>query len=313
MDLGHARRDYLRWLAVTRNLSLHTLRAYASDLEVLERDMGHASPDPLSPDALLDFLERQRTSGLCASTIRRRACSIRGYCAWLVEEDLLASNPWDAIRLNLRRERPLPRLVPSHELRLLLALLSTEAGLDQSKGVLFTDERAGPATTLLSVVLMIATGARVGELVAVLDCDIDIPNRQLRVHGKGSRDRQVYLSNDWVSGLVESYFDLRARLGITQATLLFNRHSHPMTTSALRARVAAAGARAGLGRRVTPHMLRHSAATELLEAGVDIRYVQRLLGHASVSTTEIYTHVTDRALRRVVTQADVLGRTLRAS
>jgi integrase/recombinase XerD len=79
----------------------------------------------------------------------------------------------------------------------------------------------------------------------------------------------------------------------------------------MRARLAKAGRDAGLARKVTPHMLRHTAATQLIEAGVDIRYIQRLLGHASLSTTEIYTHVSDRALRRVVSDADVLGGLLR--
>src|SRR5439155_15530118 len=99
-------------------------------------------------------------------------------------------------------------------------------------------------------------------------------------------------------------------LGVEHPWLLFNLRHEPMTAAAMRARLIKAADAAGLRARVTPHMLRHTAATQLIEAGVDIRYIQRLLGHASLSTTEIYTHVSDCALRRVVSDADVLGRLL---
>ena len=104
------------------------------------------------------------------------------------------------------------------------------------------------------------------------------------------------------------YLETRAGLPVAHSNLLFNRHYGPLTAPAMRSRLAKAAGHAGLSARVTPHMLRHSAATQLIEAGVDIRYIQRLLGHASLSTTEIYTHVSDQALRRVVSDADVLGR-----
>lgn len=310
MEFEQAREAYLRWLDVTRNLSEHTLRAYSSDLKLLERHVGACTPiRSLSADSLFEFLESQRRSGLTTSTIRRRACSLRGYCSWLVTEELLPRNPWNAIRLDMRRPRHLPRPVPSHELRQLLVHLSARAGLSRGDGS-FSLEHSAAATTLLSVALMVATGVRVGEVVAICERDIDIPHRQLRIRGKGSRERQVYLPNDWVAALTASYGRLRCELKVEQPRFLFNRHGDPMSTGALRTRISKASSEAHLAHPVTPHMLRHSAATELIEAGVDIRYVQRLLGHASLSTTEIYTHVADRSLRRVLTEADVLGRAL---
>jgi integrase/recombinase XerD len=112
----------------------------------------------------------------------------------------------------------------------------------------------------------------------------------------------------WVTNLVEDYLRLKQSLQVPQPQLLFGRTGKTLTTAALRGRLSTASDDAGLSQRVTPHMLRHTAATELVEAGVDIRYVQRLLGHASLSTTEIYTHVSDHALRRRISDADILGR-----
>jgi site-specific recombinase XerD len=129
----------------------------------------------------------------------------------------------------------------------------------------------------------------------------------MRILGKGRRERHVYLTNDWIAGLMSRYLATRLLLNVQGPTVLFNDRGSPMSPAAMRSRLAKAAEVAGLSERVTPHMLRHTAATQLIEAGVDIRFIQRLLGHASLTTTEIYTHVSDRALRRVVSDADVLG------
>ncbi len=155
---------------------------------------------------------------------------------------------------------------------------------------------------------MVATGARVNEVVNINCGDIDLHSRGVRIVGKGQRERQVFLTNDWVADFTSIYVRARSELELTHTKLLFSLSYDPLTTQAMRSRLAKAALAAGLGIRVTPHMLRHTAATQLIEAGVDIRYIQRLLGHASLSTTEIYTHVSDSTLRRVVTEADVVGR-----
>lgn len=312
MQVRTAIREYLRWVTITRNLSRHSIRAYSSDLALLERHLaGGAVLRDLTPDTILGFLESQREAGLTATTIRRRACAIRGFCGWLTDEKALPTNPWEGVRVNLKRSRTLPRPVLGSDVRQLLARLSNEAEVDQTGCTPISITRPIEATTLLAVSLMLATGVRVGEVCALRCQDVDLRGRQLRIHGKGARERFVYLSNDWVTELTSAYVRMRDASSTPHGQLLINKAGDPMTTAALRVRLRHAGSRAGLARRVTPHMLRHSAATELVEAGVDIRYIQRLLGHASLTTTEIYTHVADHALRKVICDADVLGGALR--
>jgi integrase/recombinase XerD len=159
---------------------------------------------------------------------------------------------------------------------------------------------------------MVSTGVRVHEVVGFRCQDIDLPGRAIRLLGKGRRERQVFLTNDWIANLTDAYLQVRTSFDLPHPRLLFNHHHETLTTAALRTRLAKAAKTAGIAQHVTPHMLRHTAATQLIEAGVDIRYIQRLLGHASLSTTEIYTHVSDRALKRVVSEADVLGRFTKA-
>ena len=140
MDLAHAR-ALIRWLDVARHLSDHTLRAYSSDLAALEQHVGPEAPvGRLSSETLFEFLEAERRSGLTPGTIRRPGGGLRGFCNWLANEGLLDHNPLDAIRLNLRRPRPLPRALPRHQLRGLIAHLSGRA-----------ERTAADATTLLSV------------------------------------------------------------------------------------------------------------------------------------------------------------------
>ncbi|MDA0183500.1 tyrosine-type recombinase/integrase [Solirubrobacter phytolaccae] len=307
MHLAHAREQYVRWLLVTRDLSPHTIRAYDGDLAAFERCVGGLRRvETIDRDVLVGFIEDQRATGLSSTSLRRRACGLRGFCAWLLARGLLATDPWTGVTVAVGRSRKLPRLVATSDLDRLLRSLREVAAVDEA-GLLI---RPHDATTLLAVALMLATGMRVNEVVGLQCTDIDLPGRTLRIVGKGRRERQVFLTNDWMQTLVRDYLRTRTALGVTHAPLLFNRRLEPLSPAAMRGRLAVAAREAGLRARVTPHMLRHTAATQLIEAGVDIRYIQRLLGHASLSTTEIYTHVSDRALRDVVSAADVLGRSL---
>lgn len=312
MQISQAREQYVRWLIATRDFSPHTIRAYDGDLATFERHVGaNASVERIDSGCILAFIEQQQLAGLASTSVRRRAASLRGYCRWLLAEGHLESDPSRGTIVAVSRSRRLPRAVPQHELDCLLRHLRRAACVSLTVGAEAILKRPHDATTLLAVALMVATGIRVHEAAGISVADIDLPARRLRILGKGRRERHVFLGNDWIAGLAAAYLRTRAALELTHQRLLFNRSGAPLTPPAIRARLAKAARDAGIRARLTPHMLRHSAATQLIEAGVDIRYIQRLLGHASLTTTEIYTHVSDAALSRVISDADVLGRLLR--
>jgi site-specific recombinase XerD len=311
MRVHQAHKQYVRWLLATRDLSPHTIRAYNSDIGALGRHLGtQALVDRIDRDCLVTFVGELRASGLSGTSIRRRASGLRGFCKWLLSAHLLEADPWIGVTLSAGRQRKLPRVIPSHELDRLFDSLRTAAAVDTACRPGDGVGRPHECTTLLAVALMVTTGVRVNEVVSIRCQDIDLPSRSLRIVGKGRRERHVFLTNDWITDLTRSYLKTRRALGLEHAQLLFNSRHDPLTPQAMRSRLAKAARDAGLRVRVTPHMLRHTAATQLIEAGVDIRYIQRLLGHASLATTEIYTHVSDRALRRVVSDADVLEKLL---
>lgn len=310
MQLSQAREGYVRWLLTARDLSPHTLRAYEGDLSSFEEFTGaDLGIDELERSSLVNFLESQRTRGLSPASLRRRASALRGFARWLFAQDLVGSDLWSGESVTLGRARKLPRVLPLRDLDRLLTFLRQAASMSPRTACPeLVRTRPHESTTLLAVALMVATGVRVHEVVSFRCEDIDLAGRTIRLVGKGRRERQVFLTNDWITELTEAYLRARSTLDLPHSRLLFNLHYGPLTTAAMRSRLAKAAAAAGIESRITPHMLRHTAATQLIEAGVDIRYIQRLLGHASLSTTEIYTHVSDQSLKRVVSDADVLGR-----
>lgn len=309
MQVRQAREKYVRWLLVTRDLSPHTIRAYDADITALERYLGtRTSVRDLDQERLLAFIEEQREAGLSSRSIRRRASGLRGFSRWLLSQSLLDADPWLGTTVAVGSSRTLPRALPGRDLNRLFRFLHRQAEFDSENGSDSVMRRPYESTTLLAVSLMIATGVRVHEAVSLKWRDVDLHGRSARVVGKGRRERHVFLPNDWLTGFTRAYLAARSELGVEHPYLLFNVHHAALTTAAMRSRLRRVAREAGVRDKVTPHMLRHTAATQLIEAGVDIRYIQRLLGHASLSTTEIYTHVSDRALRRVVSKADVVGR-----
>jgi integrase/recombinase XerD len=227
---------------------------------------------------------------LAAATVRRRIACLRVFFRW--SSDVVGSaDPFQGWRPTLPRRRRLPRSLSRPEAKFLLS----------GRGVATTDE-----TMDVTIRLMISTGLRVGEVCRLRVEDVSPDGLSLRVHGKGSRDRVAYVSDVVLRTDLSAILRKRRTDAGPGAALFLNRRRLPIRPQSIRSKLRRVAGEAGITRRVTPHMLRHTAATLLIETGVDIRFVQRLLGHSSIATTEIYTHVSDEALRATLERADVL-------
>lgn len=294
MDLIAASVAFLRHCRAGRDLSANTLKAYGQDLGELRRYVaeGKGAP-PLTATALTTYAEWLTIErGLAPATVKRRLACLRALFAWAERRGDIDVSPFRTAEIRIKLPKRLPRCLTAMELRRLFAVRG--------------DARP---TIALAVLLLFTTGMRVAELTALSVGDIDLERRTLRVRGKGNRERQVFLTS------TEVVTELRAFLkdqGLHKAPpttpLLRATSGTRLSTDRVRYALRRLAEGAGLNRRITPHMLRHSAATSLLEAGIDIRFVQRLLGHRSISTTEIYTHVSDERLKQAVLKANTLGR-----
>lgn len=312
-SIDASRTCFVSWLHETQDLSPHTIRAYNSDVLAMIRFLGSTAPmAALDETSIYSFFEQERARGICPSSLRRRACGLRRFCFFLEQQEYLDSSPWPSNGFTFRRTRSLPRDVPGDDLARLIAHLIQLTEIERDIATDIPLRQPNAATNLLATSLLITTGLRVAELVTLRAADVDVRNRTIHVMGKGRRERVVYLTNDWITHLASAYLLTRESINITHDRFFFNTLRAPLSTASMRTRLAKAATSAGLQRRVTPHMLRHSAATQLIESGVDIRFVQRLLGHASLATTELYTHVTNQALRHAVVSAKVLNSALKA-
>ena len=292
--------DFLDYCLVVRNLAAKTIRLYEADLLDFRRFAGAIPIRAADRDVVHGYVRSLFDRKLAVATIRRRVSALRAFFTWIEEEDH-APNPFRRIRFRLQQPRLLPRSLTAVETRRLLDAARVTA--ERNGGRSFD-----AAQMHFAVVAMFTTGMRLGELLSVQRDDVDAHTGAIKVFGKGSRERYVYMVGPEALGVLHAYLARRRTVRTASERLLVTTDGGVFNAAMLRRRLRTLGRRAGIHRRLTPHMLRHTSATQLLEAGVDIRLVQRLLGHASIASTEIYTHVSDRFLRDVLARTNALRR-----
>ncbi|MET0975283.1 MAG: tyrosine recombinase XerC [Leifsonia sp.] len=282
--------DYSRYLEIERGFSAHTVRAYRTDLADLTdfaEVNGATTIEALTLPLLRDWLWAGTERGLARSTIARHAASARGFTAWLVRAGEIPVDPGARLR-SPKPLRALPRVITRAQMDELIGDLATAAA-----------DRDPVALRDLAVVeLLYASALRVSELVGLVVDDVDFDRLTVRVTGKGGKQRVVPFGVPAQAALVDYLRTGRPALlvGSTPALFIGRRGSRLGTRSVYRLIAGLLAGVPGSGPS-GPHALRHTAATHLLDGGADLRAVQEMLGHASLGTTQIYTHVSTERLR----------------
>ncbi len=297
-DLGRAIEDYLEFLHVERGLSAATIRAYRSDLGDFAATRGVAATWDRSADAAHGYLAARtrrgqpREHGLAATSLRRRAAALKGFYRFAFGEDLISVD----VAAHLDLPRPVRRLPETLDVAEVGRLLDAAAA-------------AGPRDAAL-LELLYAAGLRVSEAIRLDREDLSTDGGFVRVIGKGDRERLVPVGDEaldrlavWLDGARRPLLDLNHVAPARGGPLFLGDRGRRLARQQAWAAVTHAAARAGLSGKVSPHTLRHSFATHLLEGGADLRVVQELLGHASISTTQLYTHLTGERIRDVYRRA----------
>jgi integrase/recombinase XerC len=278
---------FLRHLDRERNASPHTVRAYGDDLaqfvahlrEELGRDVLPQDVDHLLVRA---FLARLHRAGLKKTSSARKLASLRSFFRYLCREGVLEKNPARAL-LSPKVERRIPSHLDEAEVAVLLDVPGDAASAVRARAILE---------------LLYATGIRCAELVGLDVSEVDLEARMVRVLGKGSKERVVPFGTR-ARGAVAAYLEVRGRLRPRSAALFVNLRGGRLTDRYVRKILQNRVRQVATVRRVSPHTLRHSFATHLLERGADLRVIQELLGHASLSTTQRYTHVNARHILEI--------------
>ncbi len=288
---------FLKYLQAERNASALTLKSYREDLtalvEYLTEAYGGRTPPPeaITPLDLRGYVAALSEAGYAKSTIARRLASMRSFFRFGRREGWARDNPAKPLR-NPRRGRSLPHVLAAEEIGRLLSAppADTPMGL-RDRAILET---------------MYSAGLRVSELVGLCDGDLDLAEGVVRVRGKGRRERLAPVGSYAVRALSRWLAQRRLspkELTGTAAPVFVNRFGRRLTTRSVARMLEKHLRGCGLDDRTTPHSLRHSFATHLLDGGADIRSVQELLGHKSLVTTQIYTHVSTAGLKQAYERA----------
>jgi len=280
--------EFLAFCRIERGLSLNTIEAYRRDLAKLDQycQARHISglPDAVGLSQYLDWLRR---SGLGSRSLARQLSSLRGFCGYLVREGRIAVDP--AARVPSPRQwRNLPKYLDLAQIERLL-----EAP-DSRKPTGLRDRAM--------IQLLYASGLRVSELCHLHLSDLNHELGVVRIVGKGNKERLVPVGRSALHALVAYLAQGRPRLlkGRASPYLFVTARGGPLTRQAVWKLLAGYGRQVGIFTRLSPHAIRHSFATHLLEGGADLRSVQLMLGHADISTTQIYTHVMRSRLRQTL-------------
>ena len=272
--------DYLETGEYEKQLSPDTIKAYRIDLRQFVDFTEDAWADKDTLNQYIKYLNQH----FAPRSVKRKLASVRAFYHEMEISGEIKENPFDKLHIRIHSPQQLPRIIPEQIVQALL----------QSAYDAYAQGDREVLRDILVLELLFSTGLRVSELCALSQDTFLLSDSGLRllVKGKGRKERIIQITTSELLQLAQTYCDVFSKEIQEQGAILFNRRGHPLSPQSVRRIINKYLNRIGVSNHVTPHMFRHTFATSLLEAGMDIRYIQSLLGHSSISTTQIYTHVT---------------------
>lgn len=292
---------YLEYCRAQKNLDSKTITAYQIDLKQFEEyfeRMG-ISPQRLAvPRAVLMDYMAELHELYKPRSAKRKLASVKAFFSYLECEELVEMNPFHKIKVRYKEPELLPRTISVSALQMLLS--EAYRNRDCTENTEYQRNMYGRDVAVLE--LLFSTGLRVSELCNLKKGDMNLAQGTLRIYGKGGKERMIYLANQAVLDALQKYYE-GFREWIESGELFFyNRLGHRLSEQSVRFMIRRYAEAAGVEEHITPHMFRHTFATMLLEEDVDIRYIQQILGHSSITTTQIYTHVAMEKQKRILTE-----------
>jgi site-specific recombinase XerD len=297
MQLEQAVEGFMEGFFSTRRRSEKTRTAYKTDLAQLQTRFGSERPvSMIDADSLEKWAGDLRSSGYAPVSIRRKFATVRVLFAYWVRKGIIDSSPLWKIRLDLGRQRLLPRSLSENDMKRLIECMWRH--VDCARPVLSSSRDRGflAVRNVAIIEILFATGIRVGELASLTCQDWREDEASFLVMGKGLRQRFALLPDERSQRAMRTYLKHRVTMTLGHDALLVNAAGRKLSSQGIARTIAMAAKDCDIKRRVTPHMIRHTVGTLLLRCGADIRVVQEVLGHASIVTTQRYTHVSREQL-----------------
>lgn len=276
--------EYLNYCEYRKQLNFKTIKAYKIDLNQYNSFCLDIS-DPFSKKAVDSYIT-ELFKHYKPKSVKRKIASLKAFFHYLEYTEFLAQNPFDKLDVYFREAKLLPKTISFHSIQKFLSVLYA-----QKMQTLSAYQFKCCLRDIAVIELLFATGMRISELCSLKPSDIDLENNTVLIYGKGSKERILQFGNCEVISALATY-QSTFKADISACGYFFvNKRKQKLSDQSVRFMINRYAALAGIEQHITPHMFRHSFATLLLEQDVDIRYIQKMLGHSSISTTEIYTHV----------------------
>lgn len=284
-------RNYLEYCEVQKRLDGKTLKAYRIDLRQFLEQMVDVE---ITVDLLEGYIGKLHEK-FKPKTVKRKIASLKAFFHYLEYKEMIDRNPFNKIQVHFREPVILPKTIPLNVIEKFLGTIYRQ--IDDTRTAY---QKRNALRDAAVVELLFATGMRISELCTLKNSDVDLENGIVLIYGKGSKERRIQIGNEEVIAVLKKYRnDFRAEIE-SCGYFFVNQSSRVLSDQAVRRMINKYAALAAIELHITPHMFRHTFATALLEADVDIRYIQEMLGHSSINITEIYTHVTTSKQRDIL-------------
>ena len=286
--------DYLHFCQIHRRLDSKTLKAYRIDLRQFAGQVTKNDAQTVSPGDLENFIAYLHQN-YKPKTVKRKIASLKAFFRYLEYKDLITINPFNKIQIKFREPSVLPKILPLPIVETLLSAI-----YQQHLTAPTPYQRKNALRDAAVIETLFATGMRISELCSLRLQDVNLYEYTILIHGKGSKERMIQIGNASVIRTLQEYQEAYAQPIHSSGYFFVHQDGNVFSDQSVRRMINKYAALSGIEQHITPHMFRHTFATSLLEADVDIRYIQEMLGHSSIHITEIYTHVATAKQRDIL-------------
>lgn len=271
---------YLEYCEFRKALDWNTLKAYRIDL----RQFFEYSKEEFPEKRIIEDYITELHKKYSQKTIKRKIATLKAYYSYLEEQEIIADNPFRKIKVKFKEMKILPRVIPREEIEQLLNYMYSVGGKEIRQSKYWLRDIAVTET-------LFATGARVSEISNIKAENVNLNTGLIRIMGKGGKERYIQIVSSDILDILKEYYEKNAEVIKRCGFFFINSRGCRFTEQSIRMMLKKYAKMAGIERNITPHMFRHSFATYLIEEGADISFVQQILGHSSIKTTQIYIHV----------------------
>lgn len=288
-------KNYLEYCEQQKRLDEKTIKAYRIDLRQFCTQLCSIEHEDITPEILETYIANLHQQ-YKPKTVKRKIASLKALFHYLEYKELIERNPFCKIQVRFREPVKLPKTIPLNTVELLIATIYKQRTLAKTEY-----QKRNSLRDVAVVELLFATGIRISELCTLANSDVNLYDGSILIYGKGDKERRIQIGNNTVIRILDEYRNnFHTEIEISKH-FFANQNGKAISDQAVRRMINKYTSIAAIDLHITPHMFRHTFATSLLEADVDIRYIQEMLGHSSINITEIYTHVATSKQRDILT------------